>query len=283
VTLVLSLISPQVVVQVSDRRFTYLDKRGQATRHSDFNNKTVLWCHRLAFAFTGIGNLGLEHRTDLWLSREISEWEATCENPGQAELSSAIAERATAYFKGPRISRLPEQVRRHAFVGVGWARFNGVGDLEPYWIQIHNMDEAGVMEKFDGGWERLEPDKQIKVNWMGQELEDAEIADLDQLNINPHDEHFADYAVDVLAGIARRVAKRNDLVGRGLLITVLPRESIHPGEVGGIVLSGPPTAGTQTFLYLPPNDNQVVVHGPTYTCEGMQMSNFKAGPPEAFV
>jgi hypothetical protein len=138
------------------------------------------------------------------------------------------------------------------------------------------------MERFDGGWERLAPDKQLKVNWLGQELNDAELADLDQLNVNLYDERFPGHAVDVLSGIARRVAQRNDLVGRGLLITVLPRRSIHPGEVGGFLVSGPPAADAQTFFYLPANDDEVLVYGPTYTCQGMQMANFKAGPPEAF-
>lgn len=49
--------------------------------------------HLNAFAFTGIGNLGVEHRTDLWLARAIGKWEeeTPVEQQSQDGLFRAIA------------------------------------------------------------------------------------------------------------------------------------------------------------------------------------------------
>ena len=282
-TLVLNLISPTCVIQVSDRRFVWPDSKGGVARKDDYKNKSVVWCHRVAFAFTGIANLGMERRTDLWLMKEISAWE-TSTPPDQADqgaLAAAIAKRATDYFNGPRISRLPPEVRRHAFAGVGWARFPDGRDIEPYVIGIYNFAGAGpVRHKFEFGIQRLTADQRIYVWWTGQDLGAEAESGLDALSsLDPATDDFADRASYVLGEAVRRTATDNELVGRGLLITVLPRDSITPGEVGGAMLAGGSMKGQQTFLYVPPDADEAIVYGPSYTCQGMQMTNFKAGPP----
>ena len=51
-TLVLTALTQHEVIQVSDRRFTYLSG-GSVVRRDDEKNKAVLFCGRLMFGFTG--------------------------------------------------------------------------------------------------------------------------------------------------------------------------------------------------------------------------------------
>ena len=73
-TLVLNLITESWAIQVSDRRLVWLD-RGKIVRKDDERNKAVMWCNRLAFAYTGLAELGpMREPTDEWLARELAEW-----------------------------------------------------------------------------------------------------------------------------------------------------------------------------------------------------------------
>ncbi len=130
-TLIMSLLSWNYAIQVSDRRFVWFEPSGEVKRIDDESNKSVLWAHLNAFAFTGIGNLGVDHRTDLWLANQIARWEGEtpAEHQSQPGLIKAISERSTEYFNGPRISRIDKDLKRHAFVGVGWGRENEKSEL----------------------------------------------------------------------------------------------------------------------------------------------------------
>jgi hypothetical protein len=239
-TLVISLISESWAIQVSDRRLVYLGSQGQVVRKEDERNKAVLWCNRLAFAYTGLAELGpMRENTDVWLWRELAEWwpEGDGTELGQDALVATIIGRATAAMKRPRIARnIPRAQRMHAFAGTGWARFDGVGEMVPYIVQIQNQEVGSdgttrVRDEFGYFVHRLpEGENPIFVNWIGQELGDEE-ALLDNLKRkDPASKEFGPYAAEVLADIVRQVADRNQLVGHGLLISALPRWAIHPGS-----------------------------------------------------
>jgi hypothetical protein len=284
-TLVLSLISESWAIQVSDRRLVYLGSRGEVVRKEDERNKAVLWCNRLAFAYTGLAELGpMRENTDVWLSRELAEWwsEGDGTELGQDALVATIIDRATAAMKRPRIVRnIPRAQRMHAFAGTGWARFDGVGEMVPYIVQIHNQEvrpdgTTRVRDEFGFFVHRLpEGDNPIFVNWIGQELGDEE-ALLDNLKrSDPASKEFGPYAAEVLAEIVRRVADRNQLVGRGLLISALPRWAIRPGSRETFLLAGGPSWDDLTFLHLPSDADDPVIRGPLYVCRGTQMSGFE--------
>jgi hypothetical protein len=80
-TLVLTALTEHEVIQVSDRRFTYV-KGGSVVRRDDEKNKAVLFCGRLMFGFTGLGELGVERQTDLWLAGRICDVIAEHDQPG---------------------------------------------------------------------------------------------------------------------------------------------------------------------------------------------------------
>jgi hypothetical protein len=289
-TLVLTVITGSWAIQVSDRKLVWLGPNGEIVRKDDERNKAVVWCNRLAFAYTGLAELGPKREaTDEWLARELSGWwmEAGAVNQKQDAVIAAIAERATAAVRRPRIARaIPPHLRRHAFVGTGWARFDGRGEMVPYIAQVHNFpalkdENAPATDRFGVAILRLpEGEKQIFASWMGQELEEPETALLEELKRgDPRSREYGDHAARVMVRIVRSVANRNEFVGRGLLINSLPRWAIQPGEAGTLLLASGPMSEQLTFLDLPHDKHDPVIRGPRYVCQGRQIANFKAWEP----
>jgi hypothetical protein len=287
-TLVLSLITASWAIQVSDRKLVWLGPNEEIVRKDDERNKAVVWCNRLAFAYTGLAELGPKREpTDEWLTRILSEWwvEAGAVEQKQDAVVAAIADRAA--MRRPRIRRaIPPHQRRHAFVGTGWARFDGGGGMVPYIAQIHNFPQstdhdAPALDTFGVAILRLpEGEKQVFVNWMGQELEDSETELLEELKRgDPRSRAYGQHAARVMVKTVRSVASRNELVGRGLLINSLPRWAIRPGKAETFLVASGPMAEELTFLHLPHDADDPVIRGPRYVCQGRQMANFKAWEP----
>ncbi|HVD40306.1 MAG TPA: hypothetical protein VNC16_04810 [Solirubrobacterales bacterium] len=285
----MNLITESWAIQVSDRRLVWLDQ-GKIVRKDDERNKAVVWCNRLAFAYTGLAELGPRREpTDEWLARELAEWWSAGDQKeqGQDAVIAAIMERAAAAMRRPRIARgIPPHLRRHAFVGIGWARFDGQGGMVPYIVQIHNDPNEGgegaaAKDEFGSAIQHLpEGERSIFVSWVGQELSDAERPLLDDLKQgDPRSKDYGPYAAEVLAGIVREVAARNEFVGRGLLINALPKWAIHPGSTETLLLAGGPMWENLSFLHLPSDDDDPVMRGPRYVCEGRQMGNFQVWVP----
>jgi hypothetical protein len=75
-------------------------------------------------------------------------------------------------------------------------------------------------------------------------------------------------AAEVLVTAARDVAGRNEAVGRGLLISVLPRKAV-PVQVR-LQLGAPVFSDDQaTFVHLPADSGDPVLRGPDVACGGM--------------
>jgi hypothetical protein len=279
------MITKDWVAQVSDRRLVWLEQ-DRVVRSDDERNKAVVWCGRLVFAYTGLGELGVERQTDLWLANRLSKIDqpvAPGREVDQAHLLGRLAEHCTEYFNGPRIGRIEETLRRHGFVAVGWARFAGERDFSPY---------IGVVSNFEAGNDRELPSAErrfrVALVRLGRER-DFEISAVGHRPSPDELERFAGTvseirgdvygAVELLATKVREVADRVDTVGRGLMINVLPRSAVRAGQAEhALILSGP-REGTATFLYVPPHDDLPgVSYGPVSVCAGSVMSGFEARP-----
>jgi hypothetical protein len=66
-------------------------------------------------------------------------------------------------------------------------------------------------------------------------------------------------------------------VGRGLLVNVIPRLAVERDS--GFLIAGEYEADVPTFLYVDPGDAHGVLYGPTATCGGAVLANFKAERP----
>lgn len=289
-TLILNLITEAWAIQVSDRRLVWLGAEDKIVRKDDERNKAVVWCNRLAFAYTGLAELGPKREsTDEWLARELAGWwvDEGGSEQGQDAVVGAIATRATAAMKRPRIARgVPAHLRRHAFVGTGWARFDGKGGMVPYIVQIHNFPdstepEAPAQDEFGISILHLpEGERQIFVNWMGQELAEQEMALLEDLKRgDPRTREYGPHAAQVMVDVVRSVADRNQLVGHGLLINSLPKWAIHPGSTETVLIASGLMAEELTFFHLSPDQSDPVLRGPLYVCKGRQMGGFEAWVP----
>jgi hypothetical protein len=131
-TLVLSVLTQDIVVQVSDRHIT--DLRTGALLE-DSRNKATVWCGILGLAYSGLANIGTNGEdTDAWLADAIID----CKNLD--DLVIHFREVATKRFAEFGV---PTDRTRHAFAGVGWGKYRGQGEFQPLQIHVANALNHG--------------------------------------------------------------------------------------------------------------------------------------------
>jgi hypothetical protein len=182
-------------------------------------------------------------------------------------------------------TRVAPRYRRHAYVAAGWARLGG--DFRPYLAHVSNfLDREGnplstLRERFEGFASFLRDEERFRLLIAGQHLRHDERVELERnirrgvkRGLQPHE------ISRLLVVQARQTAATNRSVGRGLLVTAIPRKAVTAEQEsplpGQIILASPPGGLTSTFLYLSPSDDEGVQYGPIYVCEGRQMKNFEA-------
>ena len=128
-TLILSAVSGDYAVQVSDRRLT----RGNGVL-SDETNKAVLFCGRAAFAYTGLAKMG-NVPMDEWLTQAL----VTARTESLSDAVNSLAQQATTEFQKIRYSR---RIKRHAFACIGWTRPSNETFVSPIICSVSNaLDE----------------------------------------------------------------------------------------------------------------------------------------------
>ncbi len=110
VTLIATLVSNSVIVQVSDRRVSLLHRDGSVTFRDDVTNKAVLYENRATLAFTGFAELEGE-TTDMWIAHRLAS-ESNL-NDGLERLSADL----TTLFRQKHYRGNP-----HSIVVAGWKR-----------------------------------------------------------------------------------------------------------------------------------------------------------------
>jgi hypothetical protein len=170
VALILTVLTPEVVVQVWERE--------------DPGARAVVWRGRLAFAYSGLGDMGHERNTAAWLDAALKDAEAAAVSAPRpvdvSDLLAAVADRATEYFRRPRIRRTDRRLRRHAFVAAGWARFGDEPERSPYLALISNHHREGselaaAQPAFDAYVRRLPPGQRGHVLPIGAHVAEADV------------------------------------------------------------------------------------------------------------
>jgi len=287
-TLVLSLVTHDHLIQASDRRFVSLNGK-KVIPTNDYKNKAVCWRGRMAFAFTGLAELGPERRTDRWLANAI--WEAASDgNTDHRVMLQRLTDASTTEFAKPRIRRIPSELRRHAFVVVGWARFVPEADTAPYTAYVSNFHVKGksgirslasARPEFEWFLQRLAPDQ----HGLLETLNGVSPRRLSQLI-----EHLADVhttrgepgpLIDVMVDAVRKESKFNQSVGRGVLINVLPRSSLGAAPEEFTLSCGVLGPDMQSFLYAPRSSTEPkVAYGPTVVGRWGMISDFRVTSPD---
>jgi hypothetical protein len=280
-TLVLSLVTPDYVIQVSDRRLVCPDDPN--FKPVDTANKTVLFCSSMTIAYTGIARIG-NRNVDDYLVEVIND-QVSCR---PTEVANYLAKRLTQSF---RAIVLPREKKRQTFVGVGWA-FETPQIRKPFMLQVSNCYYKGQY--------LAEAEEHFTVNsmvftgtnaprWAWKAI-GVGLNDQERKNLN-----FAIRKVAkgkrgsdpfrmtmLLFDVARRVSERDFSVGKELLATMIPRATAgaiaasilytdSPTGSAATVESSNTTAQLSSTLPFAEYDNRIKPFGPVVVCPKAKM------------
>jgi len=288
VTLVLSMATPIFVVQVADRRLTFVEANGNTSLADDNTNKLTLFCNRMAFGYTGLASIG-GRKTDVWLSYILSKFSGLSLNDAILE----IKKEATAEFA--KLTHYSSKVKRHAFIGAGWACAS-VKPLQfhPMMCRISNFHDdkgkvlASARSEFGFSYVVYEPPKW---GWLetGTGMYPGEIARLHRLLNRAARRGASDVdAVRLMVSAIRNVSARDKTVGKDLLAIMMP--STVAGADSVRVLTGDGTgmfigddlpsfkAPTIESVFLPDGKATGIIYAPNLACNGTAILGMRAGP-----
>jgi hypothetical protein len=262
VTLVLSYVSNDFVVQVSDR----LLSRGGQPLPTEFN-KAVVWCGLAVIGYTGFAFVDRRQRepedqVDEWIMEQLYRRESV-----EAVLD-ALETESPAW-----INRMPGPWRAQAYSVVGWAP-QGDGSFVPFIASVSNFqdDQGRFRSATTPDFARLllcPPPLPWSVDQVGEPLIPAEGRAMTKaLNRLIGETAAPDRVADVLVQIVRMVAARvPERVGSAVMVSCLPRpSSAVPPNVFLTERRGRPTMDTATFFYRGEDPDDPEGYGPLYVC-----------------
>lgn len=256
-TLILSALTRDYVVQVSDRQ---LSRGGKAIDPP--TNKSVVFCGHLAFGYTGqayIDNMTCEE----WLLEVL----AHAQTPRQA--LEAMAARATDDFR--RLASL--RGKRHAFVGVGFGSISH--EFHPLLCVVSNYTDTqdrrskSARDAFAYDCTRLDTGNSFYLFPAGQSLRKPEVHALVTNARSVVKRAGAEAMAELLVRQVREVADRKKgIVGKDVMITIFPKSAV-PFTTIGTSLTTQSLRDQATFRYRPEDDRRDVFYGPSIVCNGI--------------
>lgn len=273
-TLLITFLTHSHVVQVSDRRVTYRNRRDGSIDHfDDQRNKSILYCSRFAIAYTGAARIR-NSDADRWLAELLGQYDGISD--AFNDMPRALGDLWSSNgFLGLRL----------AVQAAGWRR--DPQGLHPFAVTVSNFNlRSGDLLTTDGGrfgttYYDLVGSVAFSFTALGVGLPaDAQRelkrnmrrAGEHQTTINPY--------VELMVRAVRKVARRptEDSVGEDVLATVLPRAGVRPDEESRIILAGPPLDSMPTFRFYPSDSDEPTIYGPHFVCGGTVMTDFEAYP-----
>ncbi|HUZ69250.1 MAG TPA: hypothetical protein VMU65_06010 [Candidatus Saccharimonadales bacterium] len=287
-TLIISCITADFVVQASDRRVTV---PGQG-RGDDRANKAIFYCGQSAWAYTGIAQIGAM-RTDEWLVDHFYQHDKL------QEAMTGMAKRLDGAMA--RLSH-PREAKRLAVVGVGFARFPQAGH-QPYlaWVS-DSLDpphawRARPRTAFAAHISHLPADRSFAIASYGQRLPAEGLAELRRAVQRVLDHGSGPIAVARLTTeLIQAVAATNQAVGDNVMCMILTRDGVTPGNPSIRTLPIPLVpgashadrfrvfndyAGEPICTYIPGNPEAVLFYGPMSVCKDVAMWAGAFGPTQA--
>lgn len=255
-TLILSCLTKNHAIQVSDRRITGL----YGDLIDDYENKGIQYGALMAFAFSGPSHIG-GLRTHIWIMNALAPIDSLDQSVNH------IAERATEEFR-----KIPYSApfRKMAIAGVGWSSNFDNSEIMPTYITISNALDEGrwtsvVKDHFEVAFFQF--DEFTLLPPIGQTVPDAEFEQL-RKNISRCVEHGTNplEIIRLLGETIRSVAKYNQTVSQNLLAIVVPKASALDEEVffatsidprANLPITGP------SFFDIPAGTNQLTQLGPS--------------------
>ena len=271
-TLILSCLTSKYAIQVSDRRLMQSD----GVIRDEHSNKAILVNGNIVFGYTGLASMDNgKTKNDEWFSNILSEAHKAHPNVSLTTTAEYIAKRATNLVC--RIKTTSE-LKRLAFVGIGWGKSPGKDDLFPIYMTISNMhDKNGKLLA------QAQPEFSVSVFTPPDDMPVMLVSDGQLLNkkIRNRVLRILKKCVDkgvgpktisrILVATARKVASANPKVGRNLLVNFIPKAAVQIGKLN--LIGSPPRDDIITFAYAPENTSIQVQYAPYVFAFGVSMKD----------
>lgn len=274
-TLILSCLTDRYAIQVSDRRLTLQD----GSVYDDDSNKAILVNGRIAFGYTGLAFLDNGRiRTDDWFLDALIDSHKANPKASPMDTFKFVAELATQALSN--IDTKPE-FKRLAFIGIGWLRSKVRNGFVPIYLTISNCHDS------KGRWiSRAQPEFSVLIDSPpdnlpvtlkadGQPLGNNELRNrvYRLLNTCVKGELSPRTMSRILVAAIRHVASSNPLVGKNLIVSSIPKESVR---LSTFSLTGrEPLKHCQTFTYVPENTSMRVEYGPHVFYHGNAIKGYE--------
>jgi len=267
----MSFVHAQIVIQVSDRKLTYITPTAPGAPEPSDANKSILFNDKAIFGFTGLAKLEGQP-TDLWLAGILAG-----AGDDVIRAMNLVREALTRAYPR-RHSHVP-----HTVMATGFR--DDDGSLQPFNVLISNdfdgqrWHNKGTSTEFTGSWQACEP-RQIIVGQAPGWISPSRLTRLARIIGRGLDRGLSiQTVVQLLSREIRDVAAGHVEVGADLMVSSLPVPVSVP--VAGRTLSvvnDSVSSGMPAFYYLPAVGGPVSF-GPTIVMRGAIFSNMEIRQP----
>lgn len=262
-TLIVTVVTPSVIFQVSDRRVSWLYPDGSLRWRDDATNKAVLFDNRMLFTFTGFSELESE-KTDMWIAHRLAS------EPTLTDGVERLRQDLTKVFR-----RRPYVGHAHSIMVAGWSY------EEPGITGFSGM----ITNTFqDGRWVEPQPDfvfmgELAPPNSFGlfcvpSWLRVSETKSLRRKLIRVKDRglHVAN-AIRLIGESIREASRDRPAIGTELMVATIPKSAAIPRK-DIQVFQGVSDPEMPTFQYWS-TEEAVTMYAPTMVINGAIMSHLQ--------
>lgn len=271
-TLILSCLTSEYAIQVSDRRLVRSDGRIL----DDHSNKAILVNGHIIFGYTGLAYMDSgKTKNDEWFLNVLNEAHKVHPNASLTITAEYVAKCATDIVCQIKASAV---LKRLAFVGIGWGRLTGKDELCPIYVAISNMhDNNGKLLS------QAQPDFSVLVFTPPDNMPVMLVSDGQLLSKEIRKKVLRSLKkcvengvgpktmARILVATVRNVASTNQMVGRNLLVNSIPKAAVHPGISN--LIGSYPRPNNITFTYVPENTPIQVQYAPKVFAFGVSSSD----------
>ncbi len=270
--MILSVLTPDHAVQVSDRRLTDV----HTGAYADVTPKTTVFNGSMLFGYTGLGVLGHPPEpTHRFVTVKLTESLAPSVPAGRSLhwLAAQLRDGVVAVAIPTALQSRASTIRRLAVAGVGFVRRGPDQPHRPVYVLLSNFwtKEAGWLREARPNFsilvESLPANATYWLRSAGEHLTRDERRHLERaLNRAVLRSDGSQPIIRLLVEQVRAVAERAVTVGKSLLVSSIPLAAI-PVEVS--INSGPPDFTRPTFLYVPEDAYEGELYGPNVAGSGV--------------
>jgi hypothetical protein len=257
-TLILSALTQDFVVQVSDRRLTDL---ATGAPKNESANKAIVCCGHVVFGYTGLADINRE-KTDQWFGRTFL---------GGVSAQAAIErvrDSATQVF-----SAVPLRWRMHAFVGVGWSRSRPILVVVSNFLDADGNTAQVARDTFSIDAVRISAP--LRIHSAGQRLDRKVSAELVR-NAKRAIKRGggANSVARLLVEQVRQVAQVNQKVGEDVMVSIIPRVAVPLPRLEFRLNPSTPSDNEAAFFYVRRADDYTPrLYVPLWACGGIAIGS----------